>query len=560
MKNKTPHIIVLLAAGISVFLLKACLSGNDNSANVTASTLEEAAIFDGFPDVASEKVQEVTDTTIANPEAPVPPQCYTRTEQNHNPCFTCHQLYPRGKDAAYRMNKLDDGSLQGGYLFSEIGVQNHWHNLFEDRKDWVAAISDKAILRYINQENYTSLADNLAERGWQGFVPDLANYHLGAQAFGEFGMAKDGSGWVAFNYKPFPSTFWPTNGSTDDVLIRLAEKFRNLNGELSTRTYLLNLSLLEMNIKDIESIDIPVVDESAYAIDINGDGQIAGMVDKLLMRDYYLGDAADVAVLPQQYPLGTEFMHSVRYLGVDNDKIVVPPRMKELRYMRKIRELTDKQLENRYWRERKEKFEGLLPSFPFHHDKGFENGYGWLVQGFIENDAGDLRPQSFEEGMFCMGCHAAIGTTIDHTFAFGRKVTGIQGWRYINLEGMVDAPSKGEAIPEILAYLQRVNGGNEFRENPEMQQRWFNHDGSVREQAVRNADVYTLITPSVERALKLNKAYTHIVRHQDFIHGRDATVQPAQNVFDFVDETELPLLPEHQYYGWDSRLKWQAGE
>ena len=61
---------------------------------------------------------------------------------------------------------------------------------------------------------------------WTGEVTEIKNLHLGAEAFESNGIAKDGSGWVAFNYKPLPSTFWPTNGSTDDVMIRLSEKFQ----------------------------------------------------------------------------------------------------------------------------------------------------------------------------------------------------------------------------------------------------------------------------------------------------------------------------------------------
>ena len=31
--------------------------------------------------------------SIYNQEAPIPPQCYTRTEGDFNPCYTCHQTY-----------------------------------------------------------------------------------------------------------------------------------------------------------------------------------------------------------------------------------------------------------------------------------------------------------------------------------------------------------------------------------------------------------------------------------------------------------------------------------
>jgi hypothetical protein len=159
--------------------------------------------------------------------------------------------------------------------------------------------------------------------------------------------------------------------------------------------------------------------------------------------------------------------------------------------------------------------------------------------------------------MFCMGCHGTIGTTIDQTFAFPRKVTGANGWGYIDLKGMADAPNMGEEKGEILQYLGRVGGGNEFRENPEMKARWFNEDGSVRESAVRNADVYALITPSRERALVLNKAYKIIVDEQSYVYGRDATVVPAKNVFRELDpEKAPPLEAASRVNHWDIRLDW----
>jgi hypothetical protein len=91
-----------------------------------------------------------------------------------------------------------------------------------------------------------------------------------------------------------------------------------------------------------------------------------------------------------------------------------------------------------------------------------------------------------------------------------------------------------------------------------MVSRWYNDDGSVNEAKVRSADVHTLISPSPERALKLNKAYAHIVRHQSYIYGRDATWDPARNVFKEVDESEPPLPRKFRFYHWDLRLDWSS--
>jgi hypothetical protein len=83
---------------------------------------------------------------------------------------------------------------------------------------------------------------------------------------------------------------------------------------------------------------------------------------------------------------------------------------------------------------------------------------------------------------------------------------------------MPDAPTVGESDGEFLQYLRRIGGGDEFRQNGEMLNRFFNADGSVDEAAVAaEADVYELIDSSRERALQLNKAYWLIAREQSFI-------------------------------------------
>ena len=185
---------------------------------------------------------------IYNREAPVPPQCYTRIEGRFNPCYVCHQ---NNRDQS-RPNFMQDGSLQQAYEFSEAGLTNHHVNLFVDRSAEVAAISDAEILDYIDQDNYSPLAPRLLADGWTGWVPDLAHYALGAEAFDDRGIAVDGSGWVAFNYKPQPSTFWPTNGSTDDVMIRLGERFRtDTEGQYSHEIYKANLALVEDSSRSI---------------------------------------------------------------------------------------------------------------------------------------------------------------------------------------------------------------------------------------------------------------------------------------------------------------------
>lgn len=561
--HSAPRFIVLL---LLAFLLCSCRQDSSeptaSAATGIDSTDDTPPVFEGsvpahtLPEVTSDRRVPQNNSKLLNAEAPIPPQCYTKTEGRHNPCYTCHQLYDR-KNGEDRLNQLDDGSLQGGYMFSDIGVTNHWSNLFVDRSEWLTRISDDNILHYINTENYSSLAPRLINAGWKGFIPDLNNYARAAEAFDEQGLANDGSFWVAFNYKPFPGTFWPTNGSTDDVVIRLPNAFREVSGEFSVDAYFVNLTLIELNIKNLAESRLWPVDENLLGADIDGNG-VLEVTDRVVKSSQYIGDASGIALEYQQFPIGTEFMHSVRYVGVTGqNEIVVSPRMKELRYMNKVNTLPRATIGGRYAKERKEKLLGELPVFINRYDAGFDNGLGWFVQGFIEDYEGELRAQSFEEGMFCMGCHAAIGTTIDSTFSFARKITGVEGWGYINLKSMVDAPSLAEPGGEILNYLRRSGGGSEFRGNPEMLARWYRIDGSVDTEKVTAADVYELITPSRRRALDLNKAYTHIVRHQSYIYGRDASWVPAQNIFRDIDEEIPPLESQHRFYNWDIRLDWR---
>lgn len=489
---------------------------------------------------------------LYNAEAIVPPQCYTRTQGKHNPCYVCHQDPINGRG---RENRMADGDLQGEYSFSDTALTNHWTNLYEDRSKQVAAISDDDILQYIGQDNYTVLRPRLIASGWEGYLPDLKDLQRGSEAFDGQGFAKDGSQWVAFSYKPMPSTFWPTNGSTDDVMIRLPEPFRaTAVGAPSRDVYRANLALLEAAIKGQPEMAVEPIDEQVVGVDLDGSGEI-GTARRVLRGKTYVGAAREVKLETFVYPRGTEFLHTVRYVGWNDQGVTVSTRMKEVRYMVKHTRYRKSTMGAFYDEEHQEKIEGNLPRYSDLKAQGIDNKFGWNLRGFIEDAEGELRPATYEEGLFCMGCHTSIGSTIDKVFSFARKVDGPRGWGYIDLRGMPDAPNVGETEGEILTYLQRVGGGAEFRNNDEMEQRWFNRDGSVNVGLVKQADVHALTTPSRERALTLNKAYRVIVKDQDFIKGRDASLRPPRNVFPKVQNGTEPLRKEHRHR-WDIRLDW----
>ncbi|WP_084182751.1 hypothetical protein [Nevskia soli] len=503
-----------------------------------------AAAYDPFSAAAAEKL-------IGNVEAGVPPQCYTRTGANSNPCWTCHT-------SRNGRNQTDDWRLQQRYDFSDLGRTNHWTNLFQDRRAAIAGIGDAEALAYIRQDNYAALRPALlAQAGYQGWVPDL-DYR---QGFDAEGFARDGSDWRAFRYKPFPGTFWPTNGSTDDVLIRLPARFRtDAAGHPSRAVYKANLAILEaaMAVPDTVpdarlSRGIEPIDEAAAGIDLDGDGRIGGSVSRIRgLPAHYAGGGAGEAVLRYDYPQGTEFLHTVRYIDPDAPELM-SARFKEVRYAIKRFRLNEQTRQWRYDEEAQERDIGGLPHYSGTSYSGQTNAFGWRLQGYIEDAAGRLRLQSREEQIYCMGCHTGIGVTVDQTFSLPRKVPGAAGWGPQSLAGIQDVPQAGSKEPEILRYLRRVGGGDEFRANAEMLERYFPR-GKLDTAKVRRAapggkgDIRDLITPSRSRALQLDKAYMLIVREQSFIHGRDALLAPAANVHAQLDNTDTALKASDRVY------------
>lgn len=539
---------------ILLLTLTACQSSTVKNQEVDKPYHEQIVdLLLGDDSVVPKKLDVHPVTAMYNREAVIPAMCYTRTESVNNPCYVCHQNSISGRE-----NVMNDGGLQEAYSFSDAGLKNHWSNLFIDRSKDVAAISDAEIDAWIKQDNYSELEGRLEAADFKGWKPDLKNLHLGAGAFDKEGFARDGSLWVSYNYKPLPSTFWPTNGSTDDVMIRLGQRFRlDKDEKFSMDIYKANLAILEANFKGLEKITSWPIDENKVGVDLNQDNKLS-VVDEIKKLDSYVGLAADEYLDTHLYPANTEFLHTVRYVGIDNEgNVYNSARMKEVRYMKKWKVYAKPVLARHYLLESYEKEAGNLPGYRNIGDYGLDNGSGWSIHGFIENKSGRLRAATHEENFFCMGCHNSVGATIDKTFSFARKVDGKEGWGYINLKGMPDAPNMGEDLGEIATYLKRAGGGGEFRSNAEMQARWFDQSGQLDLAKLAKArDVHDLIVPSPERARELNKAYKVIVDQQTFVYGRDATVTPPKNVYKEVDNKTSPTLEQDKIYSWDIRLDW----
>lgn len=504
------------------------------------------AAQDGVPDPALYDPLAAARATlgrVANKEATVPAACYTRTAGQSNPCWTCHTV-PRDP------NFHPDQALQTEYAFSDFALTNRWENLFRDRSAAIARISDGEVLGWIRTDNYAPLRAALAGRAdFPGWVPDL---DLG-RGFDEEGFARDGSGWRAIRYKPFPGTFWPTNGSSDDVFVRLPERFRTSGGIASREIYKANLAILEAAIAaDPSAADAAVdreiepVDEGAARLDLDGDGRIAGRATRVRsLPPTYAGDARDIEVHRSLYPEGTEFLHTVRYVDPDEPRLL-SSRLKEVRYSRKTRWMDRWALLRSQEKELEEKDEGRVPTFAGDPFVGLRNDNGWQLQGWIEDERGRLRLQTDEEHRSCMGCHGPIGVTVDTTFTLARKVPGAEGWRHQDLRGIPDVPQAGHLEPEVLTYFRRVGGGDELRANQEILDRFF-PGGTLDEAQVRRAasggdrDLAWLLTPSRERALLLAKAYLVVVREQSFVLGRDAFPAPVENVHRTIENGSTEL-------------------
>ncbi len=481
-----------------------------------------------------------------NYEAAVPPMCYTATGGTSNPCFVCHTA---GQGRTF----FDDGDLQESYAFSDTARTNHWTNLFVDRRPFIASVSDDEILRWVRADNYAPLRVAMAALppGYHGFRPDLDL----ARGFDDDGFARDGSGWRALRFQPFLGAFWPTNGSTSDAFIRLPAQFRT-----TPELYRLNLSLVEAAIavedyatKRIDRLVEPV-DERLLGFDLDTDGTL-GMTTRIRkLPPHYAGGADKVAVVAHSYPLGTELLHSVRYLDPDAPTQMAA-RMKELRYMRKVEDPDTWGRQRAYEEAAAEKAENQLPRYQGDIEMGFLNGFGWQLQGYIEDARGALRVQTDEEHRFCMGCHGTIGVTIDQVFSFARKVPGRAGWRPQDLRGLRDRPQVGQREPELVTYFSRVQGGDETRSNGELLARFF-PGGTLAEAELRRAsvggdrDLAWVLYPTRARALALDKAYLAVVREQSFTRGRDAVLAPAQRVHSTIKEDDTGIRTPHR----DGRL------
>lgn len=502
---------------------------------------------------------------LENAHAYIPPQCYTKTQGDdgrvYNPCFACHV-------DGQRPNFVRDADLQLSYAFPAPARQNPWSNLFVDRRAAIAGIGDDAVLAYVRTDNYPREGE--AARAADAYIP-RAHFAFDERGF-DRGPDGSYSGFRAVAYLPFPGTFFPTNGSAGDVLIRLPAEFReDERGAADLDVYALNLAIVESLIKN-RDVPIPELDERRYGVDVDRDGALGkarvvrfdwaplrGRTMSYVGRARLLQAEGALSASAGLFPAGTEFLHTVRYLDVEGEGVRMAPRLKELRYAVKSRFLTYAQLEQRAAHDVKEDhdYPDRLHQIVWSEQQGVSTGTGWNLKGMIEDAQGALRRQSYEELTFCVGCHGAVGATADSTFAFQRKLEGealAYGWWHPSQRDLagVPEPRRADGRPEYGLYLERAGGGDELRENAELRARFFDERGAPRAEALAalQRDVRALLLPSPGRALALDKAYWLVVREQSFIRGRDAVLAPSEHVWRATEEDQPTGVEEPETAPW----------
>ncbi len=454
-------------------------------------------------------------TKYTNPTAYIPTECYTDTgiirnkEAFANPCYVCHNAGNTPVDnAGDWLNQIDLGRFPTN--------ENPWYNATAPEKTIEKPIDNQGTKWTEFDPIYKVVKDN--KKGIQVYIEDWIKKNNWEKAYqnqltlgtGKLGKYKfdmpplyrwngndfektdfiDNEGfiyssetehsnntntwWRAYDWKHFPG-FFPTNGRLDSAMIRLPEKFRKENGVFNKEIYKINLSLLECALKqitkncEVEKLDSNLLDK--YNIQYE---QLTDGTKILTVLDRYIGDASDEKVwqikgkLPQNqrkiglYPVGTELAHPVFYINPDwKNKPELAGKvgqLKEFRYMKKlvmqnVNESVEEEEEN-------------INYFPYDNGLMPNDSETWLIGGWIENEYGDLRPQSEEEMAFCMACHGAISGTVDNTFSFWRKLSKSSGWKDTNYSysnDVYDIKYWAEKLKEIedssASYLLKIVAG-----------------------------------------------------------------------------------------------------
>lgn len=387
-----------------------------------------------------------------NEDPAIPVQCWIETGYGtQNACKYCHTNYLADKKHGNNFPIAEDQIL---YSFPSPNLNKvNWDNVIHPQKIIqrlkkekieVPQPNDPENLTYVRRDNWTEIYnkarpngdktwDNLNNSGsnfqlfpalnpknlfpFKAENPTDDNQHGYIDQEGFIKSKKDEyTGWRAINFFPY-AIFTPLTGSVSGIYIRLPSSFRQKDGQLDIEVYKKNLDLLVGNIK----IENPT-------------------------KEYYYGDAANIAAKKGFYPVGTEFAHPLHYVdlkadgesgktldGLNNNKTTGyefpgtrSKRVKEIRYMYKwkdvgLEDIDENEIEEKYPKVIGKEWQGWI-----------DNKAGWILAAYIENRQGKLRPQTTEELLQCLGCHSSVGNTIDSVWSFQRKLSGDTGWQEMN--------------------------------------------------------------------------------------------------------------------------------
>jgi hypothetical protein len=381
-----------------------------------------------------------------NEDPAIPVQCWVETGYGtQNACKYCHTNYLADIQHGNALPLAEDQIL---YSFPSPNLNRvNWKNIIhpeeillrlEEEKIAIPKAGDPENLSYVRTDNWREAyrkARRCKDDTWNNpsnassdlqlfpalnpddLFPFVADDRTGGGRHGyidEEGFVRNKenqiTGWRAVNFFPY-AIFTPLTGSVSGIYIRLPKEFMTKDGKTDLETYNMNLNLLEKNIKNSPT------DSS-----------------------HYWGDAQDVEVVKGFYPVGTEFAHPLHYVDLNADGEVGlrldglnrndepdyefpgtrSKRVKEIRYMYKWKEVG---LEDIGEDSEEETF------VIGHKTRGWiDNSTGWILAAYIENRDGDLRPQTTEELMQCLGCHSSVGNTVDAVWSFQRKLPNNLGW------------------------------------------------------------------------------------------------------------------------------------
>lgn len=481
---------------IGGFFLTACTSENDE-------TVEKEPIVQpeqyNAPMIGSLRAR----TLFNNPYANIPAQCYIETSfGTQNACLFCHS------NAAARAslgNTLPQagfnsliGNLQLEYAFGaadRFSISpniNPWENTLQPKllDDAFAKLEINAtawdMQSYIQTDNWQAayntkrgdkkVSNSTIKDDSFRLFPALNPASLPAQNDGFVRTQNDdealfvdalgkNTGWRAINFMPY-GIFTPHTGSVSGIYIRLDTKFmKDTNGSFSLETYKQNLELLEQAIAD----------------------RIENNVT------HYNGLASDEPLQRGLFPLKTEFAHPLHYVDVEADGTLSKfpgtrsLRVKEIRYMYKWK---------MYYPSEPVAKDENAPLYYNDKETWIDNGAGWWMSAFIENKDGELRPQTPQELMQCVGCHSSrygfepeqftsgTGNTIDTVWSFSRKFAGDAGWSEMDYLGYRhdknassettagvsprgDPINRDAGIGEYRKFLNHVVGASLYGDMPE---------------------------------------------------------------------------------------------